>query len=108
MIITAETNYTARIWNTDTGNCITALTGHTGEIFALCVLASGRLVTAGDDNTVRVWHLDTINCLASFTHDYSITAIVVIPGANDTHIIVGGDSQGHLLFLNLVLPREED
>ena len=48
---------TIRIWDTHTGEFLTAVEGHTDPIFALAFSPESRtLASAGWDNTIRMWH----------------------------------------------------
>jgi len=61
---------TARIWNT-TGECLTTLTGHTGDVNAVvwASTSDGRLLlaTCSDDATARIWDPLTGECLTTLT-----------------------------------------
>ena len=49
------------VWNVESGEQVTCLTGHTGSIYRLCFSPCGQFLASGgkNDGTVRVWH--TVN-----------------------------------------------
>src|SRR5271166_434172 len=55
-IVTASTDKTARLWDTDSGNEIAVLRGHENWVRSASFSPDGaRVVTASDDGTARVW-----------------------------------------------------
>jgi WD40 repeat protein len=47
---------TVKIWDAQTGLELRALSGHTGEVWAVAVDRQGRwLASAGEDSTIRIW-----------------------------------------------------
>lgn len=50
------TDYTARVWNTETGECLLQYTGHSGSVNSIRYHPSKDLVlTASGDQTVHIW-----------------------------------------------------
>ena len=57
----------ASVYETEKGNCLHVLTGHTGWVQAVAITADGRRVVTGSwDKTVRVWDGRTGNQLRIF------------------------------------------
>ncbi len=55
-LVTACEDGVARVWDAETGELLTTLTGHTGRINHVCISPDGKwIVTAGSDRTARVW-----------------------------------------------------
>ena len=55
-ILTASSDKTARIWETETGDCLQVLEGHTDEIFSCAFNYDGdTIITGSKDNTCRIW-----------------------------------------------------
>ncbi|WP_395647356.1 hypothetical protein [Terricaulis sp.] len=55
-IVTASSDGTARVWDSETGREIIVLRGHADEVFGARFSADGTLiVTASRDRTVRIW-----------------------------------------------------
>lgn len=65
-IVTASSDYTAKIWEATTGLLVIDLRGHEGDVNAALFSPDGKLiVTASDDNTAKIW--DAINGNLKFT-----------------------------------------
>jgi WD40 repeat protein/serine/threonine protein kinase len=56
-------NQAVQVWDTASGRCLHALTGHTNHVQSVAVSADGRIAVSGSvDKTVRVWDLQTGQC----------------------------------------------
>jgi len=57
--LTASSDKTCRIWDTDTGTCVQTLEGHEDEIFSAMFNYSGdTIITGSKDNTCKIWRDD--------------------------------------------------
>lgn len=55
-IVTASADRTARVYNVTTGNCISVLNGHDGEISKAVFNPQGtKILTASADKTACIW-----------------------------------------------------
>ncbi|KAJ9581801.1 hypothetical protein L9F63_003870 [Diploptera punctata] len=55
-LLTASLDKTARLWNTETGNCTQILEGHLDDVFSCAYSYNGDyIITASKDNTCRIW-----------------------------------------------------
>ncbi|MDE0396500.1 MAG: sigma-70 family RNA polymerase sigma factor [Candidatus Poribacteria bacterium] len=79
------------IYDAQTGEALTLLTGHTARVTSLGFPADGRFLASGSfDRTVRLWDIDTGEQTALFAgHRAGIGAIAVSP---DGKTVVSGDS----------------
>jgi WD40 repeat protein len=74
-IATAGGDRTIRIWDAQTGREVLALTGHTGQVYAVAYSpdpGGRRLASAGADKVVRIWDAETgrmIRTLPGHTDD---------------------------------------
>jgi len=55
-LLTASQDNTSMIWNTDTGECLQELKGHSDHVFSVEMNYLGdTILTASKDNTCCVW-----------------------------------------------------
>ena len=75
--LATSSNRDILIWDTQNGNLIKTLTGHSDYVYHLIKMQIGMFLSASADKTIKVWnltdwslittlesHLDTVNCLA--------------------------------------------
>jgi WD40 repeat protein/energy-coupling factor transporter ATP-binding protein EcfA2 len=56
VLATGSDDYTARIWDAETGNVLRTLSGHTGKVESVAFSPDGRLLATGsDDRTAKIW-----------------------------------------------------
>jgi WD40 repeat protein len=90
LLVTAETDGVARIWETGGGEpAAPALQGHVGPLLAVSFDPDSELVvTAGADDTVRIWHAATGTELVSFGGRHAVFAraapMLVLAGPGPT------------------------
>ena len=69
-------DHTIREWDTDTGECIRVLEGHTRWVYALAL--DGRRLFSGSFHTIREWDTDTGECTRVLTgHTGSVLALAL-------------------------------
>ena len=86
------------IYDAQTGQEISLLTGHTGKVTSLGFPADGRFLASGSaDGTVRLWDIETSKQTALLAgHWRGIEAIAVSPDGKT--IVSGGGLEGRLIF----------
>jgi WD40 repeat protein len=53
---------TVKIWNAQTGQCVSTLSGHTGSVLSVCFDHTGKKLASGGgygDNSVRLWSTES-------------------------------------------------
>ncbi|XP_065830452.1 U5 small nuclear ribonucleoprotein 40 kDa protein-like [Oscarella lobularis] len=89
-IFSCATDKTVAVWDTETGNRIKKLRGHTSYVNSCCPSRRGdQLVVSGsDDSTVKLWDVRKKEPVQSFQSSYQVTSVCF----NDTaeQIMSGG------------------
>jgi WD40 repeat protein len=70
---------TVRIWETETGRCLTILQGHKGSVRALAVLRDNKLASGSEDATIRVWDTEQAKCVQVIDELSSVLALAALP-----------------------------
>ena len=91
---------TARIWDTETGEPMPTLEGHTSKVNSIVFSPDGYTLASGSsDHTVRLWHAETgenIHRLEGHTGD--VTGVAFSP---DGRTLASGSSDGTVLLWEL-------
>ena len=98
LLATGSADSTARIWDPDTGQTLTTLTGHTRQVVSVAWASDpdGRLLlaTGCTDNTARIWDPDTGQTLTTLTgHDGTVVSVAWAVDASGRLLLAtgGGD-----------------
>ena len=91
---------TIKIWNTESGECVQNLEGHSGGVFRLRQLESGELVSTSDDNTIKIWNVEEGTCMRTILvgHIENVTAITVNSQSNR---LISRSKEGKIITWNL-------
>ena len=107
-ILTASSDQTAKIWDTETGVLLLNLTGHTRKInTANFSLDGSKLVTASNDGLAKVWDANTgflINALNLKYYDQRIINVDLF--GSKTENFHCGDNDGAEIGSAIFLPSE--
>jgi len=69
-----------RVWDDSVRSCTAVLAGHTDKVYALVVLADGRLASGSADKTVRLWDVAATVCVGMLTgHTDAVAALAALP-----------------------------
>ncbi len=92
-IVTASADYTLRLWDAESGECMCVFTGHENMIRSVAYSPNGKQIASGsDDKTLRLWDADSGECLTIFTgHEDSINGVAISP--NSKRIASGSDDK---------------
>ena len=76
-IVSGSRDNTIRVWNVDTGDCISTLKGHTGNVYSFGFNHDGTKIVSGSaDKTIRVWNVDTGECILTLKgHTRFVTSV---------------------------------
>ena len=83
-VVSASSNWTARVWDAATGNAIAVLSGHKGQVHSVHSATfsrdGSRIVTASSDKTARVWEAATGTAVAVLSgHQATVKSAVFSP-----------------------------
>jgi WD40 repeat protein len=81
LFATGSYDFTVKLWNRTTGECLGILKGHTDAILCLAVLPERRLVSGGltKDSSIRIWDLETKECVEQWrAHEDGIMGFCVL------------------------------
>ncbi|KAJ3022699.1 hypothetical protein HKX48_005469 [Thoreauomyces humboldtii] len=62
LLVTGSYDYTIRVWNTDTLECIKVLTGHSRCVRGI-QMDDTKIVSGSMDRSLRIWNLKTFQCI---------------------------------------------
>jgi len=80
-LLSASHDYSLKLWDRDSGECIHTFTGHSGAVNACAFSPDGKqLLSASWDKTLRLWDRDSGECIQTFTgHSNIVTACAFSP-----------------------------
>ncbi|GFN80856.1 bromodomain and WD repeat-containing protein 3, partial [Plakobranchus ocellatus] len=104
MVVTAASNLTIKIWNSNTGSLLRILEGHEDEIFVLetCPTDARIMLSAGHDGKMIIWDIYTgvrIKKFFNFIEGQGHGAVFDCKFSSDGHTLAATDSHGHLLLM---------
>jgi WD40 repeat protein len=96
-VLTGADDFTARLWDVQTGMTLHTFSGHTDQVRSVALSSDGRrAVTGSMDNTARLWDAETGQVLRTFTgHTLYINSVAL---SNDGRrlLTASGDSTARL------------
>jgi WD40 repeat protein len=77
------------VWNSNTGECLKTLKGHSGWIGTVVFSPNGQLLISGsEDHTIQFWSISTGQCIHTLQgHNNGVEAVVI---SSDGQILVSG------------------
>jgi WD40 repeat protein len=74
---------TIRIWNPDSGNCLSTLKGHNDEVYSVIELRNGNLASCSYDRTIKIWNPNTRKCLYTLDgHNRVVNSVIELRNGN--------------------------
>ena len=68
-IVSGSGDYTIKIWNVETGECVRTLKGHTDWICSVTFSPDGKWIVFGSGKgTIKIWNVETGECMRTFHH----------------------------------------
>lgn len=90
-VVSSSWDFTARIWDVESGECVVVLRGHEAAVWAAYALPDSRIVTVGGDKTTRVWNGDgSQHFQLRSVHSDVVRAIA--PGPRNGFVTISNDS----------------
>ncbi|MEG5115570.1 hypothetical protein QUB60_23060, partial [Microcoleus sp. A2-C5] len=79
--ISASSDKTLKIWDTETGRELKTLTGHSSGVNAVAIVPDGKTAISGSwDKTLKIWDTETGRELKTLTgHSSRVTAVAIAP-----------------------------
>ncbi|KAJ2851481.1 ubiquitin-binding SDF ubiquitin ligase complex subunit met30 [Coemansia brasiliensis] len=90
-MITGSLDSTMRVWDIETGECLSTIFGHVEGIWSMAFDAL-RIVSGSNDGTIKVWDTTSHTCLFTLQKDSVAVNCVAL---SDTRIVVG-DNDGNV------------
>ena len=88
-----NSNCVIKIWDTNTGECLKNLEGHSNSVNSVAYSPDGtKIISGSDDKTIKIWNANTGECLQTLEgHSGSIYSIAYSP---DGSRIISGSGDG--------------
>lgn len=95
VLMTGSWDRTVRIWNAETGVCISELRGHTRGV--RCIqFDSAKLISGGMDSTLKIWSWRTGQCIRTLEgHRDSVISLCF-----DKHVLASGSADSTIKVWN--------
>jgi len=103
-LLTGSADGELRLWRLGGDEPLASAQGHAGRVRSIaCARDRAVAVTSSYDHTLRAWSVPGLSPLASFAADAAIASADIDDAGR---LVVGGDAQGQVHFLDLLLPAD--
>ena len=73
--------------DSNTGECLKTLIGHTDWINTVCILDNDKIVSGSHDKTIKIWNSNTGECIKTLTgHTSFVNSVCIL---NNDKIVSG-------------------
>jgi len=94
-VLTCSFDHTAKLWDTQTGECTRTFAGHEGPVCTAVFSTDGtRLLTASEDGEAKLWCPETGSCFGTFHHSSSLMWAAV---SLELDAVVAADGEGSVI-----------
>ncbi len=92
-IVSGSRDYTIKVWDILSGECIRTLKGHLGWVHSVAIAPDSQAIVSGsDDNTIKIWSLNSGQLLRTLKgHSDWVKSVAI---ANDGETLVSGSYDG--------------
>lgn len=110
-VITAVSDHTLKVWNSETGELVQVLRGHKDEVFVLEAhpFDTNVLLSAGHDGQIFIWDILAGSPVASFQNlieGQGHGAVFDAKWSPDGTMLAATDSHGHILLFGFGAPTD--
>ncbi len=105
LFASGSSDYTIKLWNVTTGDCLKTLTGHKDSVNSVSFNHQGLLASGSLDKDIKVWNISTGKCLKTLTgHKGSVLSVsfdngeLLASGSSDKNAKVWDVSTGKCLM----------
>ena len=104
-IVSGSNNGNVKIWSTETGDVVRALTGHTRVVTSVAFSRDGKYVVSGsNDKSVKIWSTKTGDVKWSLTNTEMVTSVAfsndgkyVVSGSHDKSVKIWSTETGNIV-----------
>lgn len=84
LLASGNDDKTIRLWNLETGQVISTLTGHVDSVKSVAFSPDGTMLASGsDDRTVKLWNLNECQEVRTFSeHSHAVKSVAFSPDGN--------------------------
>jgi F-box and WD-40 domain protein CDC4 len=66
-VVSGSVDCVIRIWDTNTGTCLSRMVGHVSPVLKLQLISNNKLVSVSAEE-IKIWNLDNASCLKTLTN----------------------------------------
>jgi WD40 repeat protein len=101
-LVSASSDGTAKVWNTNTKSLVSVLSGHRGEIICASISLNDLVITGSTDQTVGLWRLYSGTQISTMAVGMNIIEVEMAKH-NKTIVAIGEkDGEQQLLMLRVI------